>query len=76
MYFNNHVDYIIANQSSSKCLLGVGSNCGIYFVQRSTMRMSSTVKVAMKRKKRTPTKASKAGRRQTSYRAWIRDGGS
>ena len=33
MYFNNHDDYLSAAASSNTCLLGIESDCGVYFVQ-------------------------------------------
>jgi hypothetical protein len=32
MYFNNLNVYLIATSSNSTCLLGLGNNCGVYFV--------------------------------------------
>lgn len=32
MYFDNHENYATAAACSSTCLLGIGSNCGVYFV--------------------------------------------
>jgi hypothetical protein len=61
MYFNNHDDYITAAASSSTCLLGIGSDCGVYFVQSSTANISSTVRSAAKRKRGRNSKASKSG---------------
>ena len=52
MYFNNFADYLSATSSSSTCLLGLGSNCGVYFVQRSSIMVSSTVKAAARRHSR------------------------
>ena len=50
IYFNNSEDYLSAAQCSSTCLLGIGSHCGVYFVQRSTTLVSSTVKAAVSRR--------------------------
>ena len=61
MYFNNHDDYISAASSSSSCLLGIGTDCGVYFVQNSSDTVSSTVKSTLKRKKGRKGKANKAG---------------
>jgi hypothetical protein len=33
MYFNNSNAYLIATSSSNTCLLGLGNNCGVYFMQ-------------------------------------------
>lgn len=49
VYFNNSDDYLSAASSSSTCLLGLGSDCGVYFVQRSSTTVSSTVKAAARR---------------------------
>lgn len=62
MYYNNHDDYLSAAASSSTCLLGIGSDCGVYFVQHSTTTVSSIVKATLKRKKGRQPKSSKAGR--------------
>lgn len=51
IYFNNSEDYISAASSSNKCLLGLGSDCGVFFLQRNTLTKSSTVKSALKRKR-------------------------
>ena len=61
MYFNNHDDYMSAASSSSTCLLGLGSDCGVYFVQRSSTTTASTVKAVARRKKGKGTSASKRG---------------
>lgn len=73
MYFNNHDDYLSAAASSSTCLLGIGSDCGVYFVQNSTTTVSSTVKSALKRKKGRQPKSSKAGR-PTNILQGVEDG--
>jgi hypothetical protein len=49
IYFNNSNNYLSAATSEDTCLLGIESDCGVYFVQRSTIGISSTVKVAAKR---------------------------
>lgn len=61
MYFNNHDDYITVANSSNTCLLGLGSDCGIFFVQRASTTRASTVKAAGKRKKGRKSAASKRG---------------
>ena len=58
MYFNNNDAYVTATESSNSCLVGIGSDVGIYFVQNSTVTRPSTVSAA---KKRDRCKASKAG---------------
>ena len=32
IYFNNSDDYLSARTSHNTCLLGIGSDCGIFFV--------------------------------------------
>ena len=61
MYFNNHNDYITGAAYSSTCLLGLGSDYGIYFVQRSSTILTSTMKAVGKRKKGQNGVASKSG---------------
>ena len=61
MYFNNHDDYITVAASSSSCLLGLGSDCGIYFVQRTSTTTALTVKAAARRKRGQGSSASKSG---------------
>ena len=65
IFFNNSDDYVTATSSSTSMLLGLGSDCGVYFVQRSTTRLSSTVKSVVRRKRRRPGKETpKRGRPQ------------
>jgi hypothetical protein len=52
MYINNFADYLSAASSSSICLLGLGLNCGVYFIQRSSTMVSSTMKAATRRHSR------------------------
>lgn len=61
IYFNNHDNYIIAAASSNSCLLGIGSDCGVYFVQRSTTTLSSTMRSARKRKRGRPSATFQSG---------------
>lgn len=49
IYFNNSDDYIDASSSTEKMLLGLGMDCGVYFMQRSTTTISSTVKSVVRR---------------------------
>lgn len=58
MYFNNSEAYLSAAESSSACLVGIGSDVGVYFVQRSTISRTSVVKAV---KKRGNGRQSKAG---------------
>jgi len=51
IYFNNSDDYINASSSTETMLLELGMDCGVYFMQRTTMTMSSSVKAVMRRKK-------------------------
>ena len=51
MYFNNHDDYVTAAASFSTCLVGIGSDCGVFFVQHNTTGLSSTIRLAKKRKR-------------------------
>ena len=55
--FNNHNNCMRVGLSSSTGLLCIGSDCGVYFVQRSTTRISSTVKFVAKRKRDRPPSA-------------------
>ncbi len=51
IYFNNLDNCLQARSSYGSSLLTIGSDCGVHFVQRSTTRLLSTVKSAVKRKK-------------------------
>ena len=44
IYFNKFDVYINVSSSTEKMLLGLGMDCGVYFMWRSTKTMSSTVK--------------------------------
>jgi hypothetical protein len=59
IFFNNSDDYLVATNSENSCLLGVGSDCIMYFVRRNTTRMTYAAKSAMKR---TRGRASSSGR--------------
>ena len=48
IYFNHVEDYLHAVQSSSICLLTLGSDCGVYFVQSSNFNMSLPIRAALK----------------------------
>lgn len=56
IYFNNSDDYIAASSSTETMLLGLGMDCGVYFMQRSTTTMSSSVKTAVRRTRGRPSK--------------------
>ena len=49
IYFNNGEDYLNVANLSSSCLLSLGSDCGVNFVQKSSMNTTSTVQIACKR---------------------------
>ena len=49
VYFNNSEDYLSAASCESTMLLGIGSDCGVFFVQRNTTTTSSAVKAAQRR---------------------------
>lgn len=61
LYFNNSDAYVSAAESENTCFVGIGSDVGVFFVQRSTIVQPSTVAAAKKRgrcrasKKGTPT---------------------
>jgi hypothetical protein len=59
LYFNNSEDYLNAAGCSNTCFVGIGSDVGVYFVQRSTISRASTVNAAKKRGK---SRAQKSGR--------------
>ena len=51
IYFNNNDDYLTATSSSTTMLLGLGSDVGVYFKQRTSTMLTSAVKAAQKRNK-------------------------
>ena len=51
LYFNNSEFYLAAASSSSSCFVGVGSDVGVYFVQRISTTQSSAVRVVQERNK-------------------------
>ena len=55
IYFNNLDDYIPASCSMKTMLLGLGMDCGVYFMQRSTTTVSSSVKAAVRRTRGRPS---------------------
>ena len=57
--FNNHDNCLQASSSSGSGLLSIGSDCAVHFVQRSTTRLSSTVRSAAKRKRGPPSNPSR-----------------
>ena len=59
IYFNNFEDYLRAANCANTQLLGLGSNCAIFFVQRTSTTQTSVVKAARKRKQ---NQAGKSGR--------------
>lgn len=59
--FNNHDNCMETGLSAGTSLLCIGSNYGVHFIQRSTTRLSSTVKSAAKRKRGRPSNAGKIG---------------
>ena len=56
IYFNNSDDYIVASLSMETILLGLGIDCGVYFMQRNTTTISSLVKTAVRRTRGRPSK--------------------
>ena len=57
--FNNHDNCMQAGLSSGSGLLSIGSDCAVHFVQRSTTRLSSTIRSAAKRKRGHPSNISR-----------------
>jgi len=49
IYFNNAEDYLSAANSTSTALLGLGSDCGVLFMQSPTLGLSSGVRAAQMR---------------------------
>ena len=54
-----HDNCLQASSSSGSGLLSIGSDCAVHFVQRSTTRLSSTVRSAAKRKRGPPSNPSR-----------------
>jgi len=51
VYFNNSESYLAAANSSSTCFVGVGTNVGVYFVQRISTTQSCAIRAIQKRNK-------------------------
>lgn len=51
VYFNNYEAYLSAAECANTCLIGLGSDVGIFFVQRVSLTRSSSVKTALRRHK-------------------------
>lgn len=51
IYFNNSEDYLSTTSSSATMLLGVGNNCGVFFLQQHFGNISSTMKATQRRSK-------------------------
>jgi hypothetical protein len=51
IYFNNAEDYLSAASSSSTMLLGLGSDCGVFFLQTANLNTTLAVKAAKRRKR-------------------------
>lgn len=49
VYFNNAEEYLAAANSSATCFLGLGSDCGVFFVEAYNVNQSSTVNAARTR---------------------------
>jgi hypothetical protein len=49
IYFNNSEDYLSAAKSNSTCLLGLGSDCGVFFVESQSRVVGSAAKAAKSR---------------------------
>jgi hypothetical protein len=49
IYFNNSKDYLSTATSNSTCLLGLGSDCGVFFVESQSRAMGSAAKAAKSR---------------------------
>ena len=49
IYFNNSNNYLTAASSSTTMLLGLGSDIGVNFKQRTSTMLTSAVKAAQKR---------------------------
>jgi hypothetical protein len=49
IYFNQAEDYLSAASSQNYCLMGLGSDCGVFFVTRGDVGASSVVNATRKR---------------------------
>jgi hypothetical protein len=49
IYFNNSEDYLSAATSNSTCLLGLGSDCGVFFVESQSRTVGSAAKASKSR---------------------------
>jgi hypothetical protein len=65
IYFNNAEDYFSAASSNSTMLLGLGSDCGVFFLQSANLNTTSVVKAAKRKrccgKKGSPSNISTRG---------------
>jgi hypothetical protein len=52
IYFNNSEDYLSAAASNSTCLLGLGRDCGVFFVESQSHAVGSATKVAKNRSRK------------------------
>ena len=59
LYFNNNEDYLRTIQCSNTCFVEIGSDVGVYFVQRTAITRPFTVTAA---KRRGNSLAKKSGR--------------
>jgi hypothetical protein len=53
VYFNNAEDYLSTSSLSSTCLVGLGTDCGVYFDQDETTATPSICRAAQKRSRQT-----------------------
>ena len=53
VYFNNAKDYLNVASLSSICLIGLGSDNGVYFVEKNSLNTSSIMQSARKRMRST-----------------------
>lgn len=58
IYFNHSHDYISASSSMDTMLLGLGMDCGVYFMHRSTTMTLPSVNAVVQRKRGRPSKKS------------------
>jgi hypothetical protein len=52
IYFNNSEDYLSAATSNSTCLLGLGSDYGVFFVESQSRAVGSATKAAKNHSRR------------------------